>query len=50
MAPNDNRPVGTNYTDKGPKPSRGKYVQTFFFFLVMELKPSVFIKYAELHI
>jgi len=27
MAPNDDRPVGTNYTDKGPKPDRGRFLR-----------------------
>jgi len=27
MAPNDDRPVGTNYTDKGPKPERGRFLR-----------------------
>merc|ERR1712013_424559 len=27
MAPNDNRPIGTNYEDKGPKPERGRFLR-----------------------
>merc|ERR1719305_175904 len=27
MAPNDDRPVGTNYTNKGPKPDRGRFLR-----------------------
>jgi len=27
MAPTDERPVGTNYTDKGPKPARGRFLR-----------------------
>lgn len=27
MAPTDDRPVGTNYTDKGPKPERGRFLR-----------------------
>jgi len=27
MAPTDDRPVGTNYTDKGPKPDRGRFIK-----------------------
>ena len=25
MPPQDDRPIGTNYSDKGPKPERGRY-------------------------
>jgi len=27
MAPTEDRPVGTNYTDKGPKPERGRFIR-----------------------
>jgi len=27
MAPNDDRPIGTNYEDKGPKPERGRFLR-----------------------
>jgi len=27
MAPNDSRPIGTNYEDKGPKPERGRFLR-----------------------
>jgi len=27
MAPNDDRPIGTNYTDKGAKPDRGRFIR-----------------------
>jgi len=27
MAPNDDRPIGTTYTDKGPKPERGRFIR-----------------------
>merc|ERR1711872_1007833 len=27
MAPTDDRPIGTNYTDKGPKPDRGRFIR-----------------------
>ena len=30
MAPNDSRPIGTNYEDKGPKPERGRWISCLF--------------------
>jgi len=27
MPPNDDRPIGTNYADKGPKPDRGRFLR-----------------------
>ena len=57
MAPateDDDRPIGTNYTDKGPKPERGRSVNLLFereieIWSKKSVKICVKLKFANLH-